>query len=108
MPSNAPDLGKNLTDVLILVSSVAPVAVKSGIFGMLFVRFDSGKSADGQTMRLLRSVASQLALMVENSHLTDRIVEQERLRPELALASEVQKRLFPEKAPDVRTAQLVG
>jgi sigma-B regulation protein RsbU (phosphoserine phosphatase) len=59
-------------------------------------------------MRLLRSVASQLALMIENSHLTDRIVEQERLRRELALASEVQKRLFPEKAPDVRSAQLVG
>ncbi|MBV9226355.1 MAG: SpoIIE family protein phosphatase [Acidobacteriaceae bacterium] len=87
---------------------VAPVAVKSGISGLLFVRLDNGKSPDGQTMRLLRSVASQLALMVENSHLTDRIVEQERLRRELALASEVQKRLFPEKAPDVRSAQLVG
>jgi sigma-B regulation protein RsbU (phosphoserine phosphatase) len=87
---------------------VVPVAVKSGISGMLFIRLHSGKSADGQTMRLLRSVASQLALMVENSHLTDRIVEQERLRRELALASEVQKRLFPEKAPDVRSAQLVG
>ncbi len=87
---------------------VVPVAVKSGISGILFVRLHSGKSSDGQTMRLLRSVASQLALMVENSHLTDRIVEQERLRRELALASEVQKRLFPEKAPDVRCAQLVG
>jgi predicted permease len=85
-----------------------PVAIKTGISGILFVRLPSGKSADGQTMRLLRSVASQLGLMVENSHLTDRIVEQERLRRELALASEVQKRLFPEKAPDVRSAQLVG
>ncbi|HEY3458736.1 MAG TPA: SpoIIE family protein phosphatase [Bryobacteraceae bacterium] len=87
---------------------VVPVAVKSGISGILFVRLQSMKSADGQTMRLLRSVASQLALMIENSHLTDRIVEQERLRRELALASEVQKRLFPEKAPDVRSAQLIG
>ncbi len=87
---------------------VVPVAVKSGISGILFVRLDSGKPADGKTMRLLRSVASQLALMIENSHLTDRIVEQERLRRDLALASEVQKRLFPEKAPDVRSAQLVG
>ncbi len=87
---------------------VVPVTVKSGISGILFVRLHNEKSADGQTMRLLRSVASQLALMVENSHLTDRIVEQERLRRELELASEVQKRLFPEKAPDVRSARLVG
>ncbi len=87
---------------------VVPIAVKSGIFGILFVRLGSGKSADSITMRLLRSVASQLALMIENSHLTDRIVEQERLRRELALASEVQKRLFPEKAPEVRGAELVG
>jgi putative ABC transport system permease protein len=89
-------------------SVVVPVAVKSGISGILFVRLASGKSADARTSRLLRSVASQLALMIENSHLTDRIVEQERLRRELSLASEVQKRLFPEKAPDVRSAQLVG
>lgn len=85
-----------------------PVAVKSGISGILFVRLGATKPADAKTARLLRSVASQLALMIENSHLTDRIVEQERLRRELALASEVQKRLFPEKAPDVRSAQLVG
>jgi putative ABC transport system permease protein len=82
---------------------VVPVTVKSGISGILFVRVGTGKSADGKTTRLLRSVASQLALMIENSHLTDRIVEQERLRRELALASEVQRRLFPENS-----AQLVG
>lgn len=88
---------------------VVPVALKSGISGILFVRTgDTETSADARTMRLLRSVASQLALMLENSHLTDRIVEQERLRRELALASEVQKRLFPEKAPEGCSAQLVG
>ncbi len=87
---------------------VVPVAVKSGISGILFVRVGMSKSVGGKTTRLLRSVASQLALMIENSHLTDRIVEQERLRRELALASEVQKRLFPEKPPEVRSAQLAG
>ena len=87
---------------------VVPVAVKSGISGILFVKLGGSKPADARTMRLLRSVASQLALMIENSHLTDRIVEQERLRRELMLASEVQKRLFPEKAPEVRSVQLVG
>jgi putative ABC transport system permease protein len=89
-------------------SVIVPVTVKSGVSGMLFVQLSSHLSTDPQTLRLLRSVASQLALMIENSHLTDRIVEQERLRRELMVASEVQKRLFPEKAPDVRSAQLAG
>jgi putative ABC transport system permease protein len=87
---------------------VVPVAVKSGISGILFVRVGGDRAVKSKTTRLLRSIASQLALMIENSHLTDRIVEQERLRRELALASEVQKRLFPEKAPDVPSVQLVG
>ncbi len=88
---------------------VVPVSVKSGISGILFVMPPTGVAGfNGQVLRLIRSVASQLALMIENSNLTDRIVEQERLRRELAVASEVQKRLFPERAPDVRTAQLAG
>ena len=87
---------------------IVPVAVKSGISGILFVRLEPGRPAGAKTSRLLRSVASQLALMIENSHLTDRIVEQERLRRELMLASEVQRRLFPEKAPDARSVRLVG
>jgi predicted permease len=87
---------------------VLPLTVKSRIIGILFVRLESPGRASGKTTRLLRSVASQLALMIENSSLTDRIVEQERLRREIALASEVQRRLFPEKPPDIRSAQLVG
>jgi predicted permease len=87
---------------------VAPVSLKSGISGILFVRVGEKAAADGRTKRLLRSVAAQLALMIENSHLTDRIVEQERLRRELMMASEVQKRLFPEKAPEGGSVQLVG
>jgi sigma-B regulation protein RsbU (phosphoserine phosphatase) len=47
-------------------------------------------------------------MMIENSRLTDRIVEQERLRRELLLAAEVQMRLFPENNPDTATVQLFG
>ena len=53
----------------------------------------------------LRHAVQQLALMLENSRLTDRVVEQEKLRRDLALAAEVQRRLLPEKPP---AATVVG
>jgi sigma-B regulation protein RsbU (phosphoserine phosphatase) len=37
--------------------------------------------------------------MIENARLTDRVVEQETLRRDIALASEVQQRLLPEAPP---------
>ena len=35
-------------------------------------------------------------MMIENARLTGRIVEQEKLRRDVALAAEVQRRLLPE------------
>jgi serine phosphatase RsbU (regulator of sigma subunit) len=58
--------------------------------------------------RLLRAGAAQLALLIENGRLTDRIVEQEKLRRDLALAAEVQKRLLPHRAPDLDAVSLAA
>ena len=44
---------------------------------------------------VLRNCADQFALMMENARLTDRVVGQEALRRDLALAAELQKRLLP-------------
>ena len=49
--------------------------------------------------QVLRSCADQFALMMENARLTDRVVGQEVLRRDLALAAEVQKRLLPSAPP---------
>ena len=58
--------------------------------------------------RILRSVGAQFALLLENGRLTDRVVEQEKLRRELIVASEVQKRLFPEKSPETAVVHCAG
>lgn len=63
-----------------------------------------GPPADGHAYtaaerQMIRFCAPQLALLLENARLTDRIVEQEKLRRDLALAAEVQKRLLPDGAP---------
>jgi serine phosphatase RsbU (regulator of sigma subunit) len=49
--------------------------------------------------RVLRNSAQQFALLIENARLTDRVVEQEKLRRDLALAAEVQRRLLPDRPP---------
>jgi phosphoserine phosphatase RsbU/P len=56
----------------------------------------------------LVSIAGQLALVIENARLTERMVAQERLRRELALAAQVQQRLLPACAPEGAGVELAG
>src|SRR5262249_31800331 len=57
---------------------------------------------------MLMSVASQLALVIENARLTERMLADERLRRELSLAAEVQRRLLPTQPPEGLAVELAG
>ena len=57
---------------------------------------------------VLMSVAAQLALVIENARLAERMVAEERLRRELALAAEVQRRLLPAQPPEGVAVDLAG
>ena len=57
---------------------------------------------------LLMSIAAQLALVIDNARLTERMVAQERMRRELALAAEVQQRLLPSHAPECVAMEIAG
>ena len=46
--------------------------------------------------------------MIENARLAERMVAEERLRRELALAAEVQRRLLPERPPECLAVELAG
>jgi putative ABC transport system permease protein len=86
-----------------------PLLSKSGISGVLLLgpAIDDREYSWAQR-RALRSAAAQLTLMIENGRLAERVIEQERLRRELMLAAEVQKRLFPERVPETASLQLAG
>lgn len=95
---------QHLAEIQSLKETEARLAValraKNDIPGVLLLGPPVGRGEYSSIQkRLLRSCAEQLALMIENARLTDRIVEQEKLRRDLALAAEVQKRLLPEKSP---------
>src|SRR6185436_15282559 len=57
---------------------------------------------------LLMSIAAQLALVIDNARLTERMVAQERMRRELALAAEVQQRLLPSCPPTGPAMEVAG
>ena len=61
--------------------------------------------ADRET---LMTLAGQLALVIENSRLAQRMLIQERLNRELLLATKVQQRLLPATAPKCLTLELAG
>jgi sigma-B regulation protein RsbU (phosphoserine phosphatase) len=58
--------------------------------------------------RMLMSVAGQMAFVIENAKLVERMVEEEGLRRELSLATEVQRRLFPANPPECEELELAG
>lgn len=85
------------------------IKIKEQLVGVLSV--GPRHSAHGfseKDKELLMNVAGQLALVIENSKLIERMVEEESLRRELALAEEVQQRLFPPNPPVSDALELAG
>ncbi|MBK9153511.1 MAG: SpoIIE family protein phosphatase [Chloracidobacterium sp.] len=83
-----------------------PLSVKNQLSGI--ISLSPKRSEEPYTasdMRLLRSVASQTGLALENSRLTEAVAmeaaQRERLNAEVEIAREVQERLFPQELPVV-------
>jgi sigma-B regulation protein RsbU (phosphoserine phosphatase) len=86
-----------------------PIVAKGDLFGILSIGPRLGDLPYSREDRaLLQAVAWQLAFAIENARLVRRMVEEERLRREIAVASEVQQRLFPERPPESRLLDLAG
>ena len=86
-----------------------PLRAKGEILGVLLLGPKaSGAPYDVVEKQLLRQCAEQLTLMIENARLTTRIVEQEKLRRDVALAAEVQRRLLPDRPPEFAAGVLAA
>ncbi len=68
----------------------------------------SGFDFAEKDLRMLMSIGEQLALVIDNSNLVERIVDQEKMLHEMALAASVQKHLFPVEAPQSPAIQISG
>jgi sigma-B regulation protein RsbU (phosphoserine phosphatase) len=77
-----------------------PLRTRSEILGVLLLGERPQRAGfSAHEKQVLRACADQFALMIENARLTDRVVEQETLRRDIALAADVQRRLLPDAPP---------
>jgi len=64
------------------------------------------ESSEGHQLRekkveIIKGVAQQLSIAIQNEHLKKEMVKQERVRREIQLAQEIQKTFLPEKLPQI-------
>ena len=86
-----------------------PLRTRTEVMGILLLGSSRNDVQFGAMERhVLRNCADQFALMMENARLTDRVVWQEALRRDLALAAEVQKRLLPSGPPSANIAEFAA
>ena len=91
------------------IQLAVPLRTRSEILGVLLL--GERPQRDGfsaHEKQVLRACADQFALMIENARLTDRVVEQETLRRDIALASDVQRRLLPDAPPQSEFADFAA
>jgi sigma-B regulation protein RsbU (phosphoserine phosphatase) len=90
-----------------------PLAGKSELIGVLSLGPKlSEEPYSPADIRLLRSVAAQTALGLENSRLAAAIAAEQaraaRMNREIEIAKEVQERLFPQSYPEIPGVELAG
>jgi len=90
-----------------------PLTAREKLLG--FISLGAKKSEvpfTGNDLRLLKSVANQTGLALENAQLlaaiTEEVAQRERLNREVEIAREVQERLFPQELPVIRGLDYFG
>lgn len=88
---------------------LVPFATKDQLLGIISLGPRLGDLPfSREDKQLLTAVAWQLAFAIENARLVQQVAEEERLRHELKIATEVQQRLFPQVAPPIERLELCG
>ncbi len=110
-PTIMPDERKQIEDLNSQI--LLPLAVKDHLSGVLSLSAKrSEEPFTPSDLRLLKSVAAQTGLALENSRLTESIAseaaQKERLNREVEIAREVQERLFPQEFPNVDGLEYYG
>jgi putative ABC transport system permease protein len=82
------------------VQTAVALHTKNDVVGVLLLGSPTGREEYTTAERQVLSNSGEVfALMLENARLTDRAVGQEKVRRDLAMAAEVQRRLLPPQAP---------
>ena len=104
LPSVERDVLESLHTALLL-----PVITKDRVLGIICLGPRLGDLPfSREDRRMLMAVAWQLGMALENAELIHRAAEEQRLRREVDIAADVQRRLFPEQPPEIAGLDLSG
>jgi len=86
-----------------------PLIYKEKVIGVLDIEHTRRGYFDDAHVRIMITMAAQVAIAIENATLYERIARQEnRLEQDLALARELQFRLLPQKRPALKHAEIAA
>jgi len=86
-----------------------PLIYKDKVIGVLDIEHTRRGYFTEDHVRIMTTLAAQVAIAIENATLYEQIARQEqRLEQDLALARELQVRLFPPRAPVFRNAEVAS
>jgi phosphoserine phosphatase RsbU/P len=86
-----------------------PLIYKEKVIGVLDIEHTRRGYFDDAHVRIMTTMAAQVAIAVENATLYERIARQEkRLEHDFALARELQFRLLPQKRPILKNAEVAA
>jgi phosphoserine phosphatase RsbU/P len=87
----------------------APLFVDDRVMGLIYLEVRLGrKTFTEDDLRLLTSLANTAAIKIQNSRLQEEAAAKRQIEREMELAWEIQRRLLPEKDPDLPNTQLLG
>lgn len=88
---------------------IIPLVTGGDVIGfMVLAEKRSEEPYSREDRELLLTVAEQIAIALDHGRLAAQLTQQEMLQRELEIAQEVQARLFPQKAPELKTLELAG
>lgn len=85
------------------------ILIKNAITGRLYVfSYDLDYSWNPTRQKLLRLVADQAAVAIENNALTTELLNKERQDRELEIGAEIQRQLLPRNCPNIQGVQVAA
>jgi len=87
---------------------VVPLRIREEPLGVMAVLCKQRGSFENEDRLLLRALADQGALFINNALLANEVAQQERLRRDLQIARDIQQRLLPEKCPEVKGYEIAA
>ena len=89
-------------------SLLVQLKTRSDLVGVLSLGESTSGGFSKKDQQILKTVGGQLALIIENAKLVERMAEHQRLQAELELAAEVQRSLLPVGDPKLQEFDLCG